>query len=92
MQEGYGNNKRTASFATQGMSDNKIDKLTSMMSKLSTQGSDQNKPFKPKIYQERRTGQGGNNYYDRGRQWDRFRMSSSERYRISIYRGRPQYR
>ena len=41
------------------------------MSKLSTQGSNQNRPFKPKIYQERRRGQGSSNYYDRGRQWDR---------------------
>ena len=53
IQEGYGNNKRTVSFDTQNMLHNKIDKLTSMMSKLLTQGSNQNRPFKPKIYQGR---------------------------------------
>ena len=43
IQEVYGNNKRTVSFDTQYMIDNKVDKLTSMMSKLSTQGSNQNR-------------------------------------------------
>ena len=60
--DGYSNNnKRTVSFDTQDMLDNKIDKLTSMISKLSTQGSNQNRPFKPKIYQGRKRGQGRNN-------------------------------
>ena len=53
IQEGSGNNKKIVSFDMQDMLDNKIDKLTSMMSKFSTQGSNQNRPFKPKIYQER---------------------------------------
>ena len=34
--EGYGNSKRTVSLNTQDILDNKIDKLISMMSKLST--------------------------------------------------------
>ena len=61
------------------------------MSKLSTQGSNQNKPFKPKIYQGRNRGQGRYNYYDRGRQQDRFRLSSSDRYRRLNHRDKPLY-
>ena len=38
------------------------------MSKLWPQVSNQNRPFKPKICQKRKRGQGRNNYYDRGRQ------------------------
>ena len=48
--EGYNSNKKTVSFDTQDRLDDKIDKPTSMMSKLSFQGSNQNRPFKPKIY------------------------------------------
>ena len=62
-----------------------------MISKLSTQGSNQNRPFKPKIYQWRKRGQGRNNYNESGRQWERFRSSSTDRYRRSNYRDRPQY-
>ena len=91
IQEGYNNNKRSVSFDTQDMSDIKIDKLTSMISKLSTQGSNQNIPFKPRFIKDKRRGQGINNYYDRGRQWVRLRSSSSDRYRRSNYRNRPQY-
>ena len=36
--------------------DDKIDKPTSMMRKLTAQGSNQNKLFKPKIYQGKRRG------------------------------------
>ena len=72
IQYGYGDNKRTVTFDMQDMLDNKIDKLTSMISKLSTQGSNQNRPFKHKIYQGKKRGQGRNNYYIRGKQWDRF--------------------
>ena len=93
IQEGYGsNNKRSVSLDTQDMLDNKIDKLTSMMSKLLTQGTNQNRPFKPRISQGRKRGQGRNNYFVRGRQWHRFRLNSSDRYRRSNYRDRPQYR
>ena len=37
--KGYNSNKKTISFDTQNSLDDKIDKLTSMMSKLSTQDS-----------------------------------------------------
>ena len=43
-------NKRKQAIAL----DNKLDKLTLMMSKLSTQGSNQNRPFKPIIMTEER--------------------------------------
>ena len=60
--EGYNNRKKMVSFDTQNNLDDKIDKLTSMMSKMSTQGSNQNRPFKPKIYQVKRREQGRINY------------------------------
>ena len=41
-----------------------IDKIMSMMSKLAGQGSSENRPFKPKIYQGKRKGQ-ASNYYDK---------------------------
>ena len=47
------------------MLDNKIDTLTSMRSKLSTQGSNQKKKtLKPMIYQGRQIGQDRNNDYN----------------------------
>ena len=62
IQEGYSsNNEKTVAFDTQDVLDNKIDKLSSMMSKLSAQGSSQNRPLKPKNYQGRKRGQGRNN-------------------------------
>ena len=45
------------------MLDDKLDKITSMMSKLTAQGNNQNWPFKPKMYQGKRRGQ-ARNYYD----------------------------
>ena len=60
--EGYNRNKMTVSFDTQDRLDDKIDKLTSMMSKLSAQGSSQKRDFKPKIYQGKRRVQGRCNY------------------------------
>ena len=92
VQEGYGNNKRTVSFDTKDILDNNINKLTSKMNKLFIQDRNQNRPLKPKIYQGRRRGQGKNNYCDRGRQWDMYRSSSSDRYRRLNYRDRLQYR
>ena len=61
------------------------------MSKLPTQGSNQNRPFQPKIYQGRRRGQGRNNYYDRvgnGIGLDQVAVIDIE---DKIYRDRPQY-
>ena len=61
-----------------------------MMSKLSTHCSNQNKPFKPKIYQGKRREQGRNNYdQDRYQNW--YRSNSEDRYSRPWYRDRPQY-
>ena len=40
---------------------------------------EQSRQFKPKIYQGRKIGQGRNNYYDRGKQQDMFRLSNNDR-------------
>ena len=55
--DGYNSSKKVVTFETQDRLDDKLDKITSMMSKLTAQGSNQNRPFKPKIYQGKRTGQ-----------------------------------
>ena len=68
--------------------DNKLDKKTSMMSKLTAQHNSQNRPFKPKIYQGKKRGQ-SRNYYDQERYQNRYRSKSRDR-RMS-YRGRTQY-
>ena len=65
----------------QDRSDDEIDKLTSMMTKLTAQ-------FKPKIYQGKRRGQ-TRNYYDQGNCQNRCRSNSGDR-RVSV-RGRAQY-
>ena len=57
------NSKKVVTFDTQDRLDDKIDKHTSMMSKLTAQGNNQNKQFKPKIYQGKRGGQ-MRNYYN----------------------------
>ena len=57
------NRKKEVIFDTQDRLDDKIDKLTSMMIKLTAQGNNQNKQFKPKIYQGKRGGQ-MRNYYN----------------------------
>ena len=67
------------------------DKLTSMMSKLWTRGSNHYRPLKPKINWGIRRGQGINDYYNRDRQQDRYRSSITDRFRRSYYRERPQY-
>ena len=56
VRDGY-NNKKVNTFDMQDRLDEKIDKLTSMMSKLTAQGNNQNKLFKPKIFQGKRRGQ-----------------------------------
>ena len=50
MQDGY-SSKKVVTFDTQDRLDDKLGKITSMMSKLTAKGSNQNRPFKPKIYQ-----------------------------------------
>ena len=76
----------------------KKERLTSMMSKLTAQGNNQNKQFKPKIYQRKRRGQ-MRNYYDQGYYQNRYRSNSVDwrtsftgrgKYRQN-YRGKPQY-
>ena len=54
IKDGY-NGKAT--FGMQDRLDDKIDKLTLMMSKLTAQGNNQNKQFKPKICQGKWRGQ-----------------------------------
>ena len=51
IKDGYNSKKVTVD--TQDSLDDKIDRLTSMMSKLTAQDDNQNKQFKPKIYQSR---------------------------------------
>ena len=43
-------NRRPLLFDNQNVLDSKIDKITAMMSKLTTQSNNQGKPFKPNIY------------------------------------------
>ena len=88
IRDGY-NNKKTVTFDMQDKLDNKIDTLTSMMCKLTIQGSDQNKQFKPKLYQGKRRGQ-TKIIMIRGNYQNRYRSNSGDR-RMS-FRGRGQYR
>ena len=75
-------------FDTQDRLDDKIDKHTSMISKLTAQGSSQKRQFEPKIYQGKRRGQTGN-YYNQDRYQGRYRSNSGNR--GMSYRGRAQY-
>ena len=44
---------KKVTFDTQDRLDEQIDRLTSMMIKMTTQEDNQNKQFKPKIYQSK---------------------------------------
>ena len=57
-------NKKKVTFNTQDGLDDKTDRLTIMMSQLTTKDECLNKQFKPKIYQGRRRGQ-SRKLYDR---------------------------
>ena len=92
------NSKKVVTFNMQDRLDDKLDKITSIMSKLTAQGSNQNRPFKPKIYPGERRGQ-TRNYYDQSKYQNRYRSNSGDR-RMSFrdtaqyrqnYRGRSQY-
>ena len=85
IQDGYNNSKKVVSFDTQDRLDDKLDKITSMVSKLTVQSYSQNRPFKPKIYQGKRRGQ-ASNYSNQDRYQDKYRSDSGDR-RMS-YRGR----
>ena len=72
------NSKKVVTFDMQDRLDDKIDKFTSMMSKLKkAQGNNQNKPFKSKIYQDKRRGQ-TRNYFDLGNYQNRYRSNSGD--------------
>ena len=58
-----GNNCKKVTFHMQDSLGDTIDKLTSMMSKLTAQDDNQNKQFKLNIYQGKRRGQ-SRNFYD----------------------------
>ena len=98
IQDGYNSRKNVVIFDTQDRLDDKIDEITSMMSKLTAQGSSQNRPFKPKMYHGKRRGQ-SRNYYEQDRYQNRYRSNSGDRrmsYRDRVkygqkYRGRSQY-
>ena len=61
IKDGY--NSRKVTFDTHDNLHDKIDRLTSMISKLTAQDDNQNKQFKPKIYQCKQRGQ-TRNFYD----------------------------
>ena len=73
IRDGY-NSKKVVTFDTQHRLDDKIDRLMSMMSKVTAQ-SNQNTQFKPKIYQGKRRGQ-TRNFYDEGNYQNRYRSNS----------------
>ena len=90
IKDGYISNKVT--FNTQDSLDEKIDRLMSMMSKLTVQDYDQTKQFKPRIYQSKRRGQKRNFYhqsYDQSNYQIRYRSNIGDR-RI-LFSGRIQY-
>ena len=84
---GYIGSKRVVTFDMQDRLDDKLDKITFMMSNLTTQGSNQNWPFKPKIYQGKMIGQARNDY-DQDRYQNRYKSNSGNG-RMS-YRGSAQ--
>ena len=48
---------RKVSFNTRDELENKIDKLTVMLGRLAVKDNNENRPFKPQIYQGRERGQ-----------------------------------
>ena len=59
--DGYVSKKMT--FDIQDRLQEKIDRLMTMMNKLTAQDNEQNKQFKPKIFQSKRRGQ-TRDFYD----------------------------
>ena len=82
---------KKVTFDRQDGLEERIHRLTSMMSKFTTQDDSQNKQFKPKIYQGKRRGQTRNFYsrHDQRNYQNRYRINSGDR-RIS-FSGRIQY-
>ena len=83
-----GFNSKKVTFDTQDRLDDKIDELTSMMSKLTAQDNNQNRQFKPKIYQGKCRGQ-SRSYYDQHNYQNIYRLKSGDR--RTSFRGRGQY-
>ena len=65
IRDGYNSGEKVFTFGTRDRLDDKLEKITSMVSKLTAQESNQNMLFKPKIYQGRKRGQ-MRQYYDQG--------------------------
>ena len=79
MNIGDGNiSKKAVTFEIQDRLDDKIDKHTSMMSKLTAQGNNLNKQFKPKIYQGKWRGQ-TRDYYGQGNDQNKYISNSGDR-------------
>ena len=78
IKDGYISKKVT--FHTQDGLEEKIDRLMTMMSKLTAQDDEQNKQFKPEIFQSKRRGQARNFYdkHDRNYQ-NRYRLGGRDR-------------
>ena len=74
VRDGY-NSKKVVTFDIEGRLNDKMDKLTCMMNKLTAQGSNQNKLFKPKIYQAKSRGE-TRNYYDQDHYLNRYRWEN----------------
>ena len=86
IKDGY--NSKKVAFDMQDRLDEKGDKLISIMSKLTAQGNNQNKQFKPKIYQGKWIGQ-SRNYYDQGNYQNKYRLNGGNR--RTSFRRRGQY-
>ena len=87
IKDGYNGKKVTLDM--QDSLDDKIGKLTLIMSKLITQDNNQDKQFKLKIYQGRQKGQSRNNYPDHTNHQIRYRSNSRDR--RTSFRCRGQY-
>ena len=85
--DGY-SSKNVVTFDMQDKFDDNIDKLTSMNSKLTAQGNNQNKQLKTKIYQGKSRGQ-TRNYYHQGNYQNRYRSNIGDR--RTSFRGRGQH-
>ena len=90
IEDGYSSMKVT--FDMGDSLDDKIDRLMSMMSKMTAQDDDQNKQLKPMIYQSKWRGITRNFYdqnYDQRNYQNRYRSNIGDR--RTSYRGRGQY-
>ena len=84
-----GCNQKAMLFDNPNDLDTKIDKITEMVTKLTTHII-RAKPFKLNIHPGKRRGQSRTNYYEIGRQQNRNR-SIVDRFRRSPYKDKPQF-